>query len=73
MRRFLGNKGVVQLGVIEMMSGNSDRGTTDDDATGGDVCGVVCRNGGISHGRGMRSSNEGAVFLTGGNGILSGC
>jgi len=29
--------------------------------------------GGISHGRGMRSSDEGAVFLAGGNGTLSTC
>jgi len=45
----------------------------DDDATGGDDCGVIFGNGGISHGRGMRSSKEGVVHLTGGNGMLSVC
>jgi len=57
----------VRLGVIETMSGNCDG-----DATGGDGCGVILGNGGISHGRGMRSSEDGAVFLTGGSGISSG-
>jgi len=33
---------------------------------------VTLGKGGISHGRGMRSSEEGAVFLIGGNGISSG-
>jgi len=66
------------------MGGNSDRSTTggdtcgsggscDDDATGGDGCGVILGNGGISHGRGMRLSEEGAVHLVGGNGMFSVC
>jgi len=67
-RGCLGSKGVVRLGVIEMMRGNCD-----EDATGGDGCGVILGKGGISHGRGMESSEEGAVHLTGGNGILSVC
>jgi len=49
------------------------RGNCDDDSTWGDGCGVILGKGGISHGRGMRSSEEGAVFLTGGNGTLSIC
>jgi len=83
-RGFFGSKGVVRLGVIETMRGSSDEGTTggdvcgserscDDDATGGDGCRVTLGNDGISHGRGMRSSEEGAVHLVGGNGILSVC
>jgi len=67
-RGCLGNKGVVQLGVIETI-----RGSCDEDATGGDSCKVVLGKGGISHGRGMRSSKEGAVFLIGGNGMFSSC
>jgi len=75
---------VVQLGVIETMrGGDGDTGLTgtgigssgrnDDEATGGDLRGVSLGNGEMSHGRGMRSSNDGAViFLTGGVGILSG-
>jgi len=44
-----------------------------DDATGGDDCGAILGNGGTSHGRGMRSSDEGLViFLMGGSGISSG-
>jgi len=63
-----GSNGVVQLGVIETIRGNSD-----EDATGGDGCGVIFGKGGISHGRGMRSSEEGMVFfLIGGNGTSSG-
>jgi len=61
-RGCLGN-GVVRMGGI--------RGNCDEDATGGDGCGEVLGNGGISHGRGMRSSDEGAVLLTDGNGLLS--
>jgi len=83
MRGFFGSKGVVRLGVIETIRGNSGKGATggnvcdsgrgcDDDATGGDGCGVVLGNGGTSHGRGMRSSEEGAVHLVGGKGISSG-
>jgi len=66
-RGYLGSKGVVRLGVMETI-----RGSCDEDATGGDGCGVFLGKGGISHGRGMKSSKEGTVFLTGGNGILSG-
>jgi len=66
------------------MRGNSGKGATggdtcglgrswDDDATSGDDCGVILGKGGMSHGRGIRSSEEGAVFLTGGNGTFSGC
>jgi len=66
------------------MGGNSDGGVTgdgtcglgkscDNDATGGDGCGVILGKGGISHGRGMKLSEEGAVHLTGGNGTLSVC
>jgi len=80
----LGSKGLVRLSVIETMGGNSDGIVTgdstcgsekscDDDATGGDGCGVILGKGGISHGRGMESSEEGAVHLTGGNGTLSIC
>jgi len=86
-RGFFGNKGVVQLGVIETIRGNSGCGLTgsgigssgrnDDKATGGDVRGVILGIGGISHGRGMRSRDEGSVCfftsgLIGGNGISSG-
>ena len=47
------------------------RGSQDDEATGGDV------RGGMSHGRGMRSRDEGPMCfftsdLVGGNGISSG-
>jgi len=45
----------------------------DDDATGGDGCGGVFGKGGISHGRGIESSEEGVVHLTGSNGRLSVC
>jgi len=63
-----GNKGAVRLGVIETIRGRGDVGLT-----GGDGCGVSLGNGGMSHGRGMRSSEDGAVnFLIGGNGISSG-
>ena len=66
------------------MRGNSDKGTTgggvcgsgrscDDNATGGDGCGVILGKGGISHGRGMRSSEEGAVHLASGSGMPSVC
>jgi len=79
----LGSRGLVRLSVIETIGGNSDEGTTgggpcgsgrscDDDATGGDGCGVILGKGGTSHGRGMRSSKEGAVHLVGGKGISSG-
>ena len=62
------------LGVIETIRGNScgsGRGCNDD-ATGGDDFGVILGKGGISHGRGIRSSEDSAVFLIGGNGISSG-
>jgi len=66
------------------MGGNSDGVATgdgtcgsgkscDDDATGGNGCGVILGKGGMFHGRGMESSEEGAVHLTGGNGLLSIC
>jgi len=83
-RGCLGSKGVVRLGVIEMIRGNCDEDATgvmlvvlgkscDDDAAGGDGCGVILGKGGMSHGRGMESSEEGAVHLTSGNGTLSVC
>jgi len=54
-------------------SGIGSSGRNDDEATGGDFRGVSLGNGGMSHGRGMRSSEDGAVsFLIGGNGISSG-
>jgi len=86
-RGFFGSRGVVQLGVIETMRGNSGDGSTgsgigssgrnDDEATGGDDHGVIPLKGGISHGRGMRSRDEGPTYrftdgLDGGNGISSG-
>jgi len=59
---------VVRLGVIETIRGRGDVGLT-----GGNGCGVSLGNGGMSHGRGMRSSEDGPViFLIGGNGISSG-
>jgi len=59
---------VVWLGVIETIRGGGDVGLT-----GGNGCGVSLGNGGMSHGRGMRSSEDGAVnFLIGGNGMSSG-
>ena len=59
---------MVRLGVIETMRGGGDVGLTGDDG-----CGVLLGNGGMSHGRGMRSSDDGPVtFLIGGNGISSG-
>jgi len=49
------------------------RGRGDVGWTGGDRCGVSLGNGGMSQGRGMRSSEDGLViFLIGGNGISSG-
>jgi len=62
----LGNGGLMGASVIETMGGSSN-----DDATGGDGCGVFLGKGGTSHGRGMRSSEEGVVHLTGGNGMFS--
>jgi len=47
------------------------RGSCDKDAMGGDGWYTGCGKGGISHGNGMRSSEEGTVLLTGGKGILS--
>ena len=59
---------MVRLGVIDTMRGREDVGLT-----GGDGCGVSLGSGGMSHGRGMRSSEDGPVnFLIGGNGISSG-
>jgi len=67
-RGCLGNKGVVRPGVIDTMSGSCD-----EDATGGNGCGVILGKGGMSHGSGIRSSEEGSIlFLLGGNGISSG-
>jgi len=79
----LGSRGVVRLGVIETMRGWGDCGLTgsgigssgrnDDEATGGDFRGVSLGNGGMFHGRGIRSSDDGPVtFLIGSNGISSG-
>jgi len=85
-RGFFGSKGVVRLGVIETMRGNSSGGSTgsgigssgrnDDEATGDDNCRVVPLKGGMSHGRGIRSRDEGPICfftngLDGGNGISS--
>ena len=59
---------MVRLGVIEVMRGRGDVGLT-----GGDGCEASLGTGVMSHGRGMRSSEDGAVnFLIGGNGISSG-
>ena len=74
-RGFFGSRGVVRLGVIETIRGNSGCGSTgngigssgrnDDEATGGDTRGVVSLKGGMSHGRGMRSRDEGPMcFFT---------
>jgi len=53
--------------------GIASSGRNDDKATGDDFCRVSLGNGGMSHGRGMRSSEDGPViFLIGGNGISSG-
>ena len=58
----------MRLGVIETIIGRGDVGLTR-----GDGCGVSLGNGVISHGRGMRSSEDGPViFLIGSNGISSG-
>jgi len=63
-------RGCLGSGVIRM---GETRGNCDDDATGGDGFGEFPGNGGMSHGRGIRSSEDGVVsFLTGGNGISSG-
>ena len=75
------DKGVVRLGVMETMRGNSDGGSTgsdigssgrnDDEAIGGDVRGVTFLRGEMSHGRGMRSRDEGPTcFFT--NGLIGG-
>ena len=59
---------MVRLGVIETIKGGGDIGLT---GVGG--CGISLGNGGMSHRRGMRSSEDGPVtFLIGGNGISSG-
>jgi len=86
-RRFFGSKGVVRLGVIETMRGNSggdstgsgigSSGRNDDKVTGGDARRVTSLKGGISHGRGMRLRDEGPMCLftdgrDGGSGISSG-
>jgi len=62
--------GVVRIGGI--------RGSRDDEATGarevtgGEGWGVFFGNKGISQGRGIRSNEDGVVFLIGGKGISSG-
>jgi len=86
-RGFFGSKGVVWLGVIETMRGNFGDGSTgsgigssgrnDDEMIGGDDCGVIPWKGGMFHGRGIRSRDEGPVYFftggrDGGNGISSG-
>jgi len=53
-------------------SGIGSSGRNDDEATGGDDREVVLGIRGTSHGRGMRSSDEGVVRLTGGSGMRSG-
>ena len=58
-------------------NGIGSSGRNDDEATGGDDRGVIPLKGGMSHGRGMRSMDEGPtcfciVGLIGGNGISSG-
>ena len=78
---------MVRLGVMETMRGNSGGGLTgsgigssgrnDDKATGGDDRGVIPLRGGISHGRGIRSRDEGPTCfftngLIGGKGLSSG-
>ena len=58
----------MRLGVIDTMRGRGDVGLTGDDR-----CGVSLGNGGMSQGRGIRSSEDRPViFLIGGNGISSG-
>jgi len=86
-RGFFGSRGVVRLGVIETIRGNSGGGSTrngigssgrnDDEATGDDACGVFLWEGVMSQGRGMRSRDEGPMYFftggrDGGNGISSG-
>jgi len=54
-------------------AGIGSSGRNDDEATGDDFCGVSLGNGEMSHGSGMRLSEDGPVnFLIGGNGISSG-
>jgi len=65
---FSGSGGVLRLRDIKTMRGNCN-----EDATGGDSCGVILGKGGISHGSGIRSSEEGVVLLMGGRGICSNC
>jgi len=77
-RGCLGNKGVGRsLGGSPQGTGSrvmeTMGGSIDNDATGGDGCGVTLGNRGTSHGSGMRSSEDGLViFLMGGSGISSG-
>jgi len=63
------------MGLTRVGIGSSGR--NDDGATGDDFCGVSLGNGGMFHGRGIRSSEDGLVIfliggLIGGNGISSG-
>jgi len=57
-------------------SGIGSSGRNDDEATGGDACGVFLWKRGTSHGRGMRSRDEGPICfftdgLDGGSGIMT--
>jgi len=63
-----GNSGEDAIGGDVRDSGRS----CDDDATGGDDFEVILGKGGMSHGRGIRSSEDGAVFLIGSGGMSSG-
>ena len=76
---------MVRLGVIKTIRGDSGGGLTgsgigssrrnDNEATGGDTCGVLLGIEGMSHGRGIRSSDDGPMYLVGlmgGNRISSG-
>jgi len=71
----------VRLGVIKTMRGGGDTGLTgsgigssgrdNDEATGGDGCRITLLIGGVSHGRGIRSRDEGPTcFFT--NGLIGG-
>jgi len=65
------------LGVGSKTKNWVDCNRNDDETFGGDGRGVVSLIGGMFHGRGMRSREEGPMYfftgdLTGGNGISSG-
>jgi len=64
-------------GGVSTGSGIGPSGRNDDEATGGDIRKVISLKGGVSHGRGMWSRDEGPmcffiIGLIGGNGISSG-